>query len=460
MYWSEKTRNIILIVLAVCLIGITVAYATLSQNLNISGVAKVEKTSWNIHFTKVLTPKAEGYAEGGKATLNSDSTVLTVSEGILKVPGDTITYVFDVINEGDLDAEVETVLTTIDSCKASDNTTDVTMYCDKIKYDLVYQDTKEAVKKNDQLLKGESKTLNLIITYDKNKELTSLPNTEIVLDNINSTINYTMIQKSSGSTDIPTVSEPVSFETDDWTTIAKAVKSGTYPYDVGDEKTITVAEHINNCSSYSGSSDTYKCNSEKIKNKDVIVRVANTCACSIGEISETACGFVLEFKDILENHNMNYANSSQTYGTNVGGWPASEMRRYINDVLYNSLPNDLKNVIIDTKVVSSCGSNDSSNFNSNDKMYLLSSMEVYGTNANNDTLSSETRQLDIYKKNGVELYNYTNAKKEYNGTVSKFWLRSAYSRYFDTFYQVDTYGYGSYDTSHYTLGVSPAFRIG
>ena len=203
MYRNERTRNIILIVLAVCLIGITVAYATLSQNLDISVVAKVGKTSWNIHFTKVLTPKAEGYAEGGKATLNSDSTVLTVSEGVLKVPGDTITYVFDVINEGDIDAEVETVLTTIDNCKASDNTTDVTMYCDKIKYDLVYQDTKEEVKKNDRLLKGESKTLNLIITYDKNKELTSLPNTEIVLDNITSTINYTMIQKSSGSTEEP-----------------------------------------------------------------------------------------------------------------------------------------------------------------------------------------------------------------------------------------------------------------
>ena len=200
---NDKFKNAILIVLAICLIGITVAYATLSQNLDISGVAKVGKTSWNIHFTKVLTPKTEGYAEGGKATLNSDSTVLTVSEGILKVPGDTITYVFDVINEGDLDAEVETVLTTIDSCKASDNTTDVTMYCDKIKYDLVYQDTKEEVKKKDQLLKGESKTLNLIITYDKNKELTSLPSTEIILDNITSTINYTMIQKSSGSTEEP-----------------------------------------------------------------------------------------------------------------------------------------------------------------------------------------------------------------------------------------------------------------
>ena len=199
---NDKFKNAILIILAVCLIGITVAYATLSQNLNISGVAKVGKTSWNIHFTKVLTPKAEGYAEGGKATLNSDSTVLSVSEGILKVPGDTITYVFDVINEGDLDAEVEMVLTTIDSCKASDNTTDVTMYCDKIKYDLVYQDTKEEVKKKDQLLKGESKTLNLIITYDKNKELTSLPSTEIILDNITSTINYTMLAKEKSDTPV------------------------------------------------------------------------------------------------------------------------------------------------------------------------------------------------------------------------------------------------------------------
>ena len=194
MYRNERTRNIILIVLAVCLIGITVAYATLSQNLNISGVAKVSKTSWNIHFTNVLPPKVEGYAEGGKATLNSAQDVITISEGILKVPGDKITYTFDVINEGDLDAEVETVLTQIESCKAKDNT-DVTSYCNKIEYELYYKDTKEGVKKDDKLLKGESKTLNLVITYDKNKELTILPTSPITLSNITSTINYTMLTK-------------------------------------------------------------------------------------------------------------------------------------------------------------------------------------------------------------------------------------------------------------------------
>ena len=201
MYRNERTRNIILIVLAVCLIGITVAYATLSQNLNISGVANVDKTSWNIHFTNVLTPKVEGQATGGKATLNDNSTVLTISEGTLSAPGDKIIYTFDVINEGDLPAEVETTLTTMKNC-ASEDGSDVSIFCNKIGLDLVYADTKEKVQKSDRLLSGETKTLNLIITYDKDKLLTSLPTSPITLSNITSTINYTMLTKEKSDTPV------------------------------------------------------------------------------------------------------------------------------------------------------------------------------------------------------------------------------------------------------------------
>ena len=201
MYRNERTRNIILIVLAVCLIGITVAYATLSQNLNISGVAKVDKTKWSIHFANVKTPKVEGQATGGKAVLNSGSTVLTISEGTLSAPGDKITYIFDVVNEGDLPAEVETTLTQMESCKA-ENGSDVSIFCNKIGLDLVYADTKEKVQKSDRLLSGETKTLNLIITYDKDKLLTTLPTSPIVLSNITSTINYTMLTKEKSDTPV------------------------------------------------------------------------------------------------------------------------------------------------------------------------------------------------------------------------------------------------------------------
>ena len=84
MYRNERTRNIILIVLAVCLIGITVAYATLSQNLNISGVANVDKTSWNIHFTNVLTPKVEGQATGGLAKKYCRNKYITKQQDVIE----------------------------------------------------------------------------------------------------------------------------------------------------------------------------------------------------------------------------------------------------------------------------------------------------------------------------------------------------------------------------------------
>ena len=205
----KNLENIILSVLAICLIGITIAYATLSQNLDISGVATVKKGEWNIHFTKLLTPKSEGDATAGKAVLNGDSTVITISNGILSAPGDKITYEFDVINEGDIDAEVELTSTQMENCRA-ENGTDVTSFCNKIEFELFYKDTKTPVAKGDKLLGKEEKTLNLVITYDKNRDLTSLPTSPIILSDITSIINYTMIKGNSSST-IPS-NPPVSID--------------------------------------------------------------------------------------------------------------------------------------------------------------------------------------------------------------------------------------------------------
>ena len=195
----KNLENIILSVLSICLIGITIAYATLSQNLDIRGVATVKKGEWNIHFTKLLTPKSEGDATAGKAVLNGDSTVITISNGILSAPGDKITYEFDVINEGDIDAEVELTSTQMENCRA-ENGTDVTSFCNKIEFELFYKDTKTPVAKGDKLLGKEEKTLNLVITYDKNRDLTSLPTSPIILSDITSIINYTMIKGNSSST--------------------------------------------------------------------------------------------------------------------------------------------------------------------------------------------------------------------------------------------------------------------
>ncbi len=243
------------------------------------------------------------------------------------------------------------------------------------------------------------------------------------------------------------VEQPISFATDSWEVIAKAVKDGnTSVYHVGDTKEIELS------GDYAGI---------------YTLRLANTSTpeeCNGSDYSESACGFVVEFQDIIIKEPMN------SRGPNIGGWPGSELYKKLNpnngdttnSVIYNALPEDLKQVIIDTKVISSHGKQDSGNITSIDKLYLLSTKEIWGTITNiADTATSVTRQLDYYQIKGVTESNYSGAAKQYQGSSNIWWTRSAYSLNSGSFLNVHLDGgwihYSSADTSR---GVSPAFRVG
>ena len=248
---------------------------------------------------------------------------------------------------------------------------------------------------------------------------------------------------------IPKVN-PVSFATDSWDTIINAVKEGnTSKYNVGDTKTIDM-----------GSYGTHT------------LRIANTSTpseCSTEGFSQTACGFVLEFADIITEHNMNpegeYNGTQYDDGYNAGGWPNTRMRTFVNNDIYNSLPADLKNGIIDTTVVSSHGSEDSSNFTSTDKLYLLAPTEIYSdwtssSGSNYDTTKDLTRQLDYYKNEGVTTSNYSKTIKKKNSSSYPWWLRSANSSDNRAFYYVYSNGDFVFSGAYVTCGVAPAFRLG
>lgn len=151
--------------------------------------------------------------------------------------------------------------------------------------------------------------------------------------------------------------------------------------------------------------------------------------------------------------------------TNVGGWPASAMRTYVNGTIYNALPSDLQGIIADTTVVSGHGSTSGEeNFTSTDKLYLLSTKEVWGKDGTsneitNDTAEAETRQLDYYKNLGVTTSNYSGAIKQYNGSNSYWWLRSAKSSKTRSFFMVSSDGGWFISFATGADSVSPAFRI-
>ena len=266
---------------------------------------------------------------------------------------------------------------------------------------------------------------------------------QIDVDNgssINGTITFNEKGVVTSNTLVSKKIETVSFAEDDWETIALLKNSGTYH--VGDTKEIDM-----------GTFGTHT------------VRIANTTPCDGTLESETACGFVLEFVDVITNHKMNpsgeYKGSQYDYGWNVDGWPASEMRTYVNTDIYNALPEELRNAIIDTTVVSGHGSTSGeTNFTSTDKLYLLSTKEVWNGGTGYDTAEAETRQLDYYANNGVTTSNYSSAiKKDSLGIASSWWLRTARSWNSNSFYAVLSGGDWNYHTPYYSDGVSPAFRI-
>ena len=211
----------------------------------------------------------------------------------------------------------------------------------------------------------------------------------------------------------PNLPESISFAEDSWETIAAIVNAGlaAETYNVGDTKEVEVSGY-----------------------GTFTVRIANMSTpteCLSSDFSQTACGFVIEFVDIITTHEM---------GLPALSWPESEMYDFVNNNIYSALSTDLKSVIIDIKVVSSHGTETTTNYTSTDKLYLLATKEIwekYGY----DTSDNYTRQLDYYNNIGVTPDNYVGAIKTYNGSNTIWWLRSALPEDSGQFYNVNTFDY-------------------
>ena len=246
------------------------------------------------------------------------------------------------------------------------------------------------------------------------------------------------------------IREPKDFSTDSWETIVEAVEEGnTSKYNVGDTKEIDL--------------NSYGKHTLRIANK------STPSECSASGFSQTACGFVLEFADIITTHNMNpageYNGTQYNNGHNIGGWPASSMYTFVNNDIYNAIPDEIKNAIIDTTVVSGHGSTSGeTNFTSTDKLYLLSTAEVWAQGSSNtistDTARDVTRQLDYYKNLGTSTSNRSGAIKKSGTSAAWWWLRAARSNVNIDFYIVNSNGDFLYHNANYTRGVAPVFRLG
>jgi len=392
--------------LIVAIILMSIGFAAISTTLIINGNAKVSEN--NEDFSVVFTAASIDGKDVYSTVVDNTKKIITFETSDLKTLNQTSVLTYEVTNNSsNYDANVTV------TCVPKEGT--IAKYT-SIKNKLENDATKVLAKES----------LNGTLTVTLNKTATEEVREEYVC-----TLTFNAVERDSIG------SKSVSFASDSWNTIAANVRSNdTINYHVGDTKEVDL-----------GDLGTHT------------VRIANKSECTNGETSETACGFVVEFADIITQQQFNSTK------TNVGGWRDSELRTYVNGTIYNALPSDLQSVITPTKVISSHGSTSGeTNFETQDKLYLLSAHEVYEDGTSNqistkDTSYSNTKQLDYYKNQGVTVTSYAGAIKQYNGSNGYWWLRSADSFRASSFLFVSFSGDWYGDSASSSGGVSPAFRI-
>ena len=473
---KDNSKISLITLLIVSCVALSIGYSALSTTLKINGVANVDGMSFKIEFQNLSEASLTGNAvKITDPVISEDKTELKSYNVNFLDPGDSISYTFQIANNGTINAKLSEIVKDTISCEGYGNgeqaTKDANNVCANLEYTLKYANEEKHyddnnlnvsmsndIEVNDVLNAGDVKDMILTLKYKSPVDGATIeePQDDVSISGLGISLTYSQVKTPTIGSNTPVVpDEPintVSFAEDSWDTIAKAVKAGkTENYKVGDTKEVDLG--------------TYGKHNVRIAN------MSTPDECNQNGFSQSACGFVVEFTDIITTHNMNpsgeYNGTTYNSGWNKDGWPKSQMKTFIDNDIYNSLPQDLKSVIITTQTVSGHGKEDTNNFTSSDKLYLLSTAEIWVQDTSNtidyDAARDKTRQLDYYKSNGVTTSSYAGAIKNNNsGSATSWWLRSANSNTNTGFYAVAINGNwsGSITTvARNTYGVSPAFRL-
>ena len=209
---DNKVKNIILTVLVIGLVSMTIAYAALTQTLVINDNQVTITNDWNVHFAHTwghTDAEASSFPATAAltATINQQPTLTATTISGLRAtfrkPGDKVTFQFDIVNEGGIDAELTTATYTTPTCTSSDtsvSSSDLATFCQKINYSIVYTGTNTAPAVGDDLLvydeddsstNGNIRHCTLTVQLDPNTEQTDFPGGDITVSNLGATFVYT-----------------------------------------------------------------------------------------------------------------------------------------------------------------------------------------------------------------------------------------------------------------------------
>lgn len=143
-----------------------------------------------------------------------------------------------------------------------------------------------------------------------------------------------------------------------------------------------------------------------------------------------------------ETKQMNSSN------TNSGGWTNCAMRSTHLPAILNLMPAEVKAAIRDVQKKSSAGNQSSSIQTTNDKLFLLSEIEIFGSTTY--SFAGEGKQYDYYKAGNSKVKNLS-------GSAYSWWERSPFSSNSTSFCIVFSNGSAGANGASFSHGVAFGF---
>ena len=189
---SINYKIALIVALIVSTVAITIGYASFSGALKINGDATVNHSSWIIKFTNLAEANLLGTAEEvNPPEISENGTTLSGYNVKFTTPGDSVSYTFDVANEGTFKAKITSldISTPICTGNGENAANDAANVCNHLLYTLTYSDG-TSLSVGDILNSETSKSLILTLTYKDDITAEELPNNDVTVSNLSVTINY------------------------------------------------------------------------------------------------------------------------------------------------------------------------------------------------------------------------------------------------------------------------------
>lgn len=187
---QEKTKNVLLAVLIVGLVSMTVAYAALSTTLTISSSAKVSPSTWSIKIDNWTQDTTVTNLNGGtsEATVTAPTITDETISGLVvtfKKPGDVARFTFDLVNDGGIDAKLDSV--TIGTAAANSGVTNEVKCGTPTKVVPVPSSTNNSM---DLVKTTGTIPCEMVVSYNKDYTASDMPETETTVSISNTVFSY------------------------------------------------------------------------------------------------------------------------------------------------------------------------------------------------------------------------------------------------------------------------------